>query len=454
MSSAMQATLTQGSVAKTLRDMAAPMVIGLLAMMSFNAVDTFFVGQLGEDALAAMSFTFPVVMVYTSLAIGLGAGTSSCVARAIGAGDQAMAKRLLTDVLTIALLMSVIFGVLGWWFMEPIFYALGASEKLMPLIREYMDIWFLGIPMVIMPMAAMAGLRAMGLSKLQGVVMGISAIANGLLDPLLIFGLWGFPRLELAGAAWASFIVRIGVMLAVAHILIVRLQVLTNPFAKLNELLASWRQVFHVAIPAMGTNVIIPLASAIVVAMVASHGEAAVAGLGVALRVEPMVLICFYALSAVMGPFFGQNLSASAIDRVREAQSVAMRFCLAMGLAVAVLLALGGEWLASLFSDSPEVIAVAKDYLLLVPISYGCYGMVMYINAAFNGIGKPMPGLVISSLRVLGLYLPIAWLAMEFWGLKGLFIATAVTNVAVGLIGYIWLRSHIEKSAEALCPNS
>lgn len=451
MSSAMQATLTQGAVAKTLRDMAAPMVIGLLAMMSFNAVDTFFVGQLGEDALAAMSFTFPVVMVYTSLAIGLGAGTSSCVARAIGTGDQELAKRLLTDVLTIALLLSLVFGVLGWWFMEPIFYALGASDKLMPLIHQYMDVWFLGVPMVIMPMAAMAGLRAMGLSKLQGILMGVSAVANGLLDPLLIFGLWGFPRLELAGAAWASFFVRIAVMLAVAYILIVRLQVVASPFIGMQKLWASWRQVFHVALPAMGTNVIIPLASAIVVAMVASHGEAAVAGLGVALRVEPIVLICFYALSAVMGPFFGQNLSASAVDRVREAQRVGMRFCLSMGLAVAILLAIGGEWLAGLFSDSPEVIAVAKDYLLLVPISYGCYGMVMYINAAFNGIGKPMPGLVISSLRVIGLYLPLAWLAMEFWGLVGLFVATAVTNILVGLIGHIWLRRHVESLASAEC---
>lgn len=451
MSSAMQATLTQGAVAKTLRDMAAPMVIGLLAMMSFNAVDTFFVGQLGDDALAAMSFTFPVVMVYTSLAIGLGAGTSSCVARAIGTGDQELAKRLLTDVLTIALLLSLVFGVLGWWFMEPVFYALGASEKLMPLIHQYMDVWFLGVPMVIMPMAAMAGLRAMGLSKLQGILMGVSAVANGVLDPLLIFGLWGFPRLELAGAAWASFIVRIAVMLAVAYILIVRLRVVATPFIGLQKLWASWRQVFHVALPAMGTNVIVPLASAIVVAMVASYGEAAVAGLGVALRVEPIVLICFYALSAVMGPFFGQNLSASAVDRVREAQSVGMRFCLSMGLAVAALLAVGGEWLAGLFSDSPEVIAVAKDYLLLVPISYGCYGMVMYINAAFNGIGKPMPGLVISSLRVLGLYLPLAWVAMEFWGLTGLFVATAVTNILVGLIGYFWLRRHVESLANVQC---
>lgn len=447
MSTAMQATLTQGSVAQTLRSMAAPMVVGLLAMMSFNAVDTFFVGQLGEEALAAMSFTFPVVMAYTSLAIGLGAGTSSSVARAVGAGDQELAKRLITDVMTMALGLSIFFGLLGWLFLDEIFLSLGASQDLLPLIREYMDIWFLGIPAVIMPMAAMAALRAMGMSKLQGVLMGVSAVANGLLDPLLIFGYWGFPRLELAGAAWASLIVRLAVVVAVAYVMIVQLKVMVNPLIGLRKLSKSWGQILHVALPAMGTNVIIPLASAIVVAMVAKFGDAAVAGLGVALRVEPIVLICFYALSAVIGPFFGQNASAGNLCRMEEAGRVATRFCLSMGLVVAVVLAGGGRFLASMFSDSPEVIEVATNYLLLVPISYGCYGMVMFINASFNGLGKPMPALVISCLRVLVLYLPVALLAMEFWGLNGLFVATAFTNIAIGLGGYYWLRRHMQALA-------
>lgn len=443
MSGSMGATLTEGSVAKTLRDMATPMVVGLLAMMSFNAVDTFFVGQLGSDALAAMSFTFPVVMVYTSLAIGIGAGTSSSVARAIGAGNELEAKRLITDVLTMSFVLSVVFGLLGWWFLEPVFLLLGATEKLMPLIKDYMNVWLLGVPMVIMPMAAMAALRAMGLSRLQGTVMGLSAIANGLLDPLLIFGHWGFPRLELAGAAWASFIVRIGVVAAVAYVMIVRLNVLLNPFTSIKKIFDSWRKILQVALPAMGTNVIIPLASGLVVAMVAKYGENAVAGLGVALRVEPLVLIGFYALSAVIGPFFGQNAASGNLCRIQEAQRVATKFCLAFGLLTAALLALFGPHVAALFSDSPEVIAVAVDYLMLVPISYGCYGMVMYINASFNGLGKPMPALVISTMRVLIVYLPLAYIGMEFWGLIGLFVATAITNVVVGAWGYFWLRRHI-----------
>src|SRR5690625_2745679 len=108
------ATLTEGPVARQLRVMAAPMVCGLLATMSFNVVDTFDVAQLGNRPLAARSFTFPVVMVLTSVGIGLGAGTSSAVARLIGEGDAQKARRLATDATTLTMLVSILASVLGW----------------------------------------------------------------------------------------------------------------------------------------------------------------------------------------------------------------------------------------------------------------------------------------------------------------------------------------------------
>lgn len=444
-SPSLQATLTEGSVVQQLRNMAAPMVIGLIAMMSFNAVDTFFVGQLSADALAAMSFTFPVVMVYSSIAIGLGAGTSSSVARAIGSGNRDLAKRLITDAMTLSFIISAILALAGWVFSTELFTLLGASPELLPLVDEYMSIWYLGVPALTVPMVAMAALRAMGLSKMQGSIMGVSAILNAVLDPILIFGLLGAPRLELAGAAWASLIIRLGVMLVVFYILMIRMKVVANPIAQFKELKTSWGEIFKVALPAMGTNVIIPMSSAIVVSLVAGFGKDAVAGLGVALRIEPMVLICFYALSAVVGPFFGQNISAKKYDRAHLALSAGVKFCLLSGLLVAGLLALTGPWLASLFSDSPQVVEVASMYLWMVPISYGCYGMVMFANAAFNGLGRPLPALLISTMRVLGLFLPLAWVAMSFWGIYGLFLAASLANVLLGVWAYFWLRRAINQ---------
>src|SRR5690606_6985973 len=126
----LNATLTEGHVSRQLTTMALPMVWGLMATMSLNAIDTFFIAHLGREPLAALSFTFPIIMMVTSLSIGLGAGTSSAVARAIGEGDSLAARRLATDAMSLTLLISVSVCLLGWWFLESIFLALGATPEL------------------------------------------------------------------------------------------------------------------------------------------------------------------------------------------------------------------------------------------------------------------------------------------------------------------------------------
>ncbi len=443
MASVLQAKLTEGSVSRHLYVMAAPMVWGLLATMSFNAVDTFFVAQLGDLQLAAMSFTFPVAMLLMSVAIGLGAGTSSAVARAVGAGDHVLAKRLATDSMSLTALISVVVSLVGWLSIDLVFGLLGATPELMPYIHEYMDVWYLSAPFLMVPMVTFASLRAMGWSQVQGYLMGAAAIFNALLDPLLIFGLYGFPRLELQGAALATLVTRAITLWVAFHILKNRTHMLTNPLAPWLTLKRSWMMIFVVGIPAMFTNVVIPLSGGVVVALVAQHGTAAVAGLGVALRVEPLALIVFYALSGVVGPFFGQNMGAGKIQRLYEALKVLALFNMGFGLFLALLLWFMAPLLAGMFSDSDEVISIAGHYMALVPISYGTYGIVMAVNAAFNGLGRPSPPMMISFLRVLGLYLPLAWLGQYYMGLSGLFAATACANLLLGVLAYFWLKRHL-----------
>ena len=131
---ALNARLVEGDVGKLLFKLSLPMIAGIFALMSYNAVDTFFVAQLGVQELAAMSFTFPVAMMVSSIAIGLGAAASSCVARAIGRGDKLRAKRLISDCLLVATGISLLVTAAGLYFLEPLFLMLGASRELLPLI--------------------------------------------------------------------------------------------------------------------------------------------------------------------------------------------------------------------------------------------------------------------------------------------------------------------------------
>ncbi len=437
------ATLTEGRVSAQLRALAAPLVWGLLATMSFNVVDTFYVAQLGNKPLAAMSFTFPVVMVLTALGIGLGAGTSSAVARAIGEGNSETARRLSTDALSLAFLISSLVCLAGWLTLEPMFLALGATPDLIPLIREYMTIWYFSAPCLLVPMVGLSALRAMGLSQIQGYLMGCAALFNAVLDPLLIFGIWIFPALGLQGAALATLITRFLILLVTLYILGFRVHLLVNPLVLGKELRRSWAVIIQVGLPAMGANVIVPLASAVIITMVAGYGTDAVAGLGIAMRVEPLMLIVFFALSGVVGPFFGQNLGGGQYPRLKEALRVLMIFCLVFGLFVALLLWLFGGVIASLFSDHKEVLRVASFYLAVVPISYGTYGVVMSVNAAFNGLGRPWPAMVLSASRVVLVFLPLALLGQWLWALKGIFVATALANLCVGIWAWFWLRRYL-----------
>jgi putative MATE family efflux protein len=441
----LQATLTEGKVSDQLKFLALPLIWGLMATMSLNTIETLFIAHLGADPLAAFSFTFPVILVLTSLSIGLGAGTSSAIARAIGEGDSHRARRLATDAMTLTLIISVSVCVLGWIMLDPLFRLLGATDLLLPYIRSYMAIWYISAPLLMVPMVCLSAMRAMGMSHVQGYLMGGAAFFNLLLDPILIFGYFGFPALGLQGAALATLTTRVLMIAVAVYILHYRVGMLVNPFHTWVELKRSWSSIIQVALPAMFANVIIPFSSAIVVAMVASYGTDAVAGLGIAMRIEPLALIAFYALSGVIGPFFGQNSGAGKIERLNEALVVLQKFCLSLGFILAIVLALSAEIIAGFFGDHKSAIEVAILYLLIVPISYGAYGLVMAVNGAFNGLGKPWPAMLLSSSRVLFIYLPLAWIGQYLWDLKGLFIATAVANFSLGIWAWYWLKNTIRK---------
>lgn len=442
------ARLTQGSVGRHLVNMALPMLLGITTMMAQAFIDTWFLGQVGDRALAAYSFGFPILMIVISVAIGLGAGASSVVARAIGADDHARARRLSTDSLILSLLISVGCVIVGVLTIDPLFAALGAPDDMMPMIRPFMTILYAAVPFIMLGMVGTASMRATGDTLLPGKLMIAAAVLNVVLDPIFIFGLGPIPALGLNGAAIAGLLSRGAFFVVSVYYLRYRLDLVTFGRPDPVELRRSWRDVLHVGLPAAGTNVIVPMGLALVTAMIADFGPRAVAGFGVASRVESLVLVPYYALSAIIGPFVGQNLSAMFAHRIHRALRLCAIFCLGSGLVIAALLALAAGFLPTLFSDSPEVIGVTRTFLWIAPISYGAYGIVMYVNAAFNGLGKPMPGVAVSVMRIVVLYIPLAFIGKALFGVVGIFAAYTLANLLSGAIGYAWARVIVRRLFE------
>ncbi len=434
----LKARLTEGSVEGQLAKMALPMIGGIFAMIAFNLADTWFVSRLGTIPLAAMAFTFPVVMIFMSLSIGLGAGTSSVLARALGRADDREIRRLATDGMILATLLVIALAALGLATIDPFFSLLGADDETLPLVRQYMVIWYWGVGFLIVPMVGAAAIRATGNTKMPSLIMMASALINVILDPILIFGFMGLPGLELRGAAIATVVSRAFTLVASLWVLHRHEHLLTLEIPTLRELTTSWRRILHVGLPAAATNMVIPATMTVVTPLIASFGADAVAAFGAASRIEALSLIFFFALSAVIGPFVGQNFGARRYDRIRRALRSVYLFCLGFGLFLVVGFVLFGRPLAGLFSGEPRVIEIAAGYLLIMSLGYGMHGVVMSVAASCNSLGRPISALSLSLIRMLALFLPLAWLGSRIWGINGIWIGAATANVTAGAIGLVW----------------
>lgn len=443
--SSSQARLTDGPVGKHLVAMTVPVLLGIITMMGQALIDAWFLGRVGDRALAAHAFSFPILMIVTSVAIGLGAGTSSVVARAIGSGNHRRARRLTTDSLLLSFLITAGVSLVGVATIEPLFRLLGAPEDMIPLIRGFMMILYAGVPFVVVGMVGMASMRATGDTRLPSKLMIIGSILNVALDPVFIFGVGPIPAFGLNGAAIAALLARGTIFIGALILLRSRLRMISYSRPRGAELWRSWKDILHVGVPAAGTNVIVPMGAAIVTAMIARYGPDAVAGFGVASRIESMTLVVYYALSAIIGPFVGQNLSAAKEQRILQALRLCTWFCIGSGLLIAAALAATSELLPALFSSSDAVISMASAYLLIAPISYGAYGMVMVMNASFNGLGYPMPAVGISLGRIVVLYLPLAAIGMALLEARGIFMAYTVANILSGVLAYEWAKRTVRR---------
>ena len=325
------ATLTNGPIIRTLAGLSGPMVIGLFSVMAFNLTDTYFVSQLGTRELAAMSFTFPVVSVLYGVSMGLGTGTVSTIARAIGRGETANVRRVCSDSLMLSFVTVFVVAAVGVLTIDPLFRALGAGDDVLPLIHEYMVIWYPGVVFLVVPMVANAAIRASGDTKIPALIMTCGMTLNVILDPVMIFGLLGFPRMELAGAVWATVVARACTMVASIAILHFRVGLLDFSRPKLRSVLASWRQVTAIAIPASLTNVMPSIATGFMTRLIAAYGASAVAAWGASSRISYFVLIPVFALCSGLVPFIGQNWGAEEFGRVRTARGYGYRIALGLG---------------------------------------------------------------------------------------------------------------------------
>ena len=432
--------LLEGDVPSHLRRLVFPLMWGMFVTEVFIIVDTLYISRLGTSALASLGFIMPVAMFSMGIIFGISVGSTSVLSRICGEGDFDKVRRLATDSLILNTFLVSITAVVGYFLIDPVFRLMGAEGEMLQMIHDYMAVWYCGmVPLSIM-VVGNSCIRSTGDTRIPSVIMTLMAVTNICLEPFLIFG-WGvFPEMGFHGAALSQVISYTLTSAVLLCYMIFRKGILM-PVLFHSGSVESWKRILHVGFPAIIIKLLVPLAAVVVTWMAANLNNEAVAALGISMRIESISIMIFYAMGASVVIFTGQNFGAGNYGRVSEVRYLAAKYVQIWSLIMAVFLWIFSEKIPLFFDSDPLVVSYVTQYLCIVPISYGAFGLLLIYNAALIGMGKPLPAAFFVLLRAFILYVPMAWIVGKYYGFAGILLSLALSNIIVGSASYLWNKN-------------
>jgi putative MATE family efflux protein len=419
--------LTEGSLSGHILRMTPPMTVGFLAMMAFNLSDAWFVSRMGTLPLAAIGYTFPLVMVFHSISMGIGLGAASCVSRAIGQGDHDKVNHLTTYSLLLTLLMMGLLAVIGEATVSPVLRVMGATTpEIYEPAREYMRIWFIFAPFASLPMVGNNAIRSTGDTVRPGIVMASGAILNIILDPIFIFGWKGVPAMGVLTLVLSFCLLRF------------RYRMLTFQWPGGKELLNAWRSILFVAAPAAATNLLQPITAGLVIRIIAGFGPMAVAATTAGQRIEGFAYLIPMAMGTTLVPIIGQNWGAGRADRVRCAWICTNWYGIIYSVVILLVALFCAPQVAGLFSHDAQVVHLITIYLRILLTGAILLHSTVHTGFAFNAVEKPMHAAGLTAVRLVGFTLPMAWLGSRVAGVPGVYGGMALAYVFSGIVALLW----------------
>ena len=424
------------------------MLIGLLAIMSVQLIDSIFIGMLGEASLAIAGFSIAIFQLVVGVQVGIGIAATACISAAIGKSERLHGRELSFLVLVLGGSLLAILCLTLWWHRQMVIGWLGGGAELYQALGEYWFPWLMSCWLGAMLYFTYSICRSFGQSLLPGKVMVITSVLNALLDPLFIFTF----QLDLAGAAWATCVAYL-IGLGITFTAIKRQGFVALP-SSLCGAKSDVSLLVRFTVPAMLSQFIPPVSALLVTSVVASFGIGATGVWGLASRIEYIVIILILAMTMAMPPMIGRLKGAGRYEEIYDLIKTAIVFIVLVQLLLALLVGgLAGQ-LVVLFSLSGDSASMLEQYLILVPISYGSLGVCMICVSASNALGLPKAALLLSALRLFACYLPLVWIGSQWLGFNGVLIGASVGNVLSGWVAwrvfnkrFIFLSSCSEKKS-------
>ena len=434
-------------VGRLLAGMAVPMMISMLVQALYNVVDSVFVARISQDALNAVSLAFPLQNLMIALGGGTAVGINALLSRSLGEKRQDMADKAANTGIFLSLCSFVAFAVVGVLLSRPFFLAQTKNEAIVAYGTSYARIC-LGLSIGIFSQFCFERLlQSTGRTVLAMCTQLTGALINIVMDPILIFGLFGAPRLEVAGAAWATVLGQI-----VAAILAVLLNLKRNPDIHIHLREIRWnrmvaREIYRVGLPSIVMQSISSIMTFGMNKILISFTEAATAVFGAYFKLQSFIFMPVFGLNNGMVPIVSYNYGAARLDRVKK--TVKLAACAAtviMALGCAVF-QLAPEVLLGFFTPSEEMLAIGPTALRIISIHFLLAGFDIIAGSVCQAIGNPFYSLIISVCRQLLVLLPAAWLLAQTGRLELVWLAFLIAEFMSLVLSTIFLRRTMRAAA-------
>jgi putative MATE family efflux protein len=427
-----------------------PITIGMGIHILYSIADMIFVGRLGGDAIAAVTFSGSFLFFMFSLS-SVSVGAQSLIARRMGAGDQQGANRAALHAIVLGVSLGVGFLFIGRPFAEDMLRLVGAREDALALGTRYLQILFLGAPLLFFNASSRAILTGEGDTKTPVVILASATALNILLDPIFIYLLgWGVP-----GAAWATIVAMVTSFLAYSYFLFARKTSYVSLSLRFGQ--PSWdvlRNILKVGIPASLTMMIMSIGGMCFHRILSIYGSHAVAAYGLGGRVDMLMILPFVGISTALLSLVGMYYGASRGDLVNRIASYAIKRTLLASVVFGCLVYLFPGAFLRVFTGDDAVIAIGKEYLRYIVFAYPMISFGMNSGRILQGLGLGLPSLVITSTRVLLVSVPLAYLFTRVFGMgiASVWIAILISGCISTTISFVWLRSSLRSLPKSSPP--
>lgn len=416
--------------------------IGLVSIFLVDVINLFYISLLGQQELAAAIGYASIIMFFTvSVSIGFTIAATAITARAIGAGDEAAAKRRAGTSLVYMILLSCIIVAIVIPVLPYLLDMLGAKGETKEIALTFMQIAIPSFPLLGLGMCLSGLLRARGDAKRAMYVTLSVGGAALVLDPFFIFGL----DLGIKGAAIAIIFVRIFMLGVGLYYTIYVHNLIGKP--KLSSLKNNLKPFMVIGIPAVLTQIATPVGNAYVTASIAEFGDDAVAGWAIVGRLMPLAFAAVFSLSGAVGPILSQNYGAQNFDRVTKTMWDSLLFGLLYCLVVWIILAFSWPFITQAFSADGEAANIIRFFCLFVAGSFIFNGALFVSNAAFNNLGFAVYSTVFNWGRATLGVIPFVWIG-KAWGPEGVLAGWGLGGIVFGILSVIVCFRELKKLPE------